>query len=382
MVTLRRRLILILLLGCVAGVGLPTSSSSVPAPAPGACQDGVLPGGALSRICVPASGWNGDLVVWAHGYVPYNEPIGFYNLTFGSTYLPDLAQSLGFAFATTSYRVNGLAALQAVDDVRELMAAFPAVGGRRARRAYMIGASEGGLVTTLLLERSREQFSGALAMCGPIGSFKAQIGYFGDFRVLFDYFFPGVLPGLAIVIPQDVIDDWEAVYVPAIQSALAADPSAARQLIRTSGAAIDPEDPTTIESTTLAVLWYNVFATNDAAQKLGGNPYGNRDRIYRGSSNDLRLNLLVQRYSADPAALLHLIPYETAGRLSIPLVTLHTIGDEIIPFWQERLYRPKVHASGKGQLTVLPVVSYGHCNFEVNEVLGAFALLLLQVAVP
>ena len=35
----------------------------------------------------------------------------------------------------------------------------------------------------------------ALALCGPVGDFAGQIDYLGDFRVLFDYFFPGVIPG-------------------------------------------------------------------------------------------------------------------------------------------------------------------------------------------
>ena len=105
-----------LLLALLVGGGLPAQAlpSFQETPTPGACQDGVLPSGALSRICVPAAGWNGDLVVWAHGYVAYNEPIGFYNLTFDAVYLPDLVQELGFAFATTSYRTNGLAVLPAI----------------------------------------------------------------------------------------------------------------------------------------------------------------------------------------------------------------------------------------------------------------------------
>jgi hypothetical protein len=32
---------------------------------------------------------------------------------------------LGYAFATTTYRQNGLAILEGVDDIRELVAAFP-----------------------------------------------------------------------------------------------------------------------------------------------------------------------------------------------------------------------------------------------------------------
>src|SRR5262245_55595925 len=258
----RRWLILILLLGCLAGTGLPNASAGDPAPTPGACQDGVLPSGALSRICVPATGWNGHLLVWAHGYVPNNEPLDFYHLRFGSAYLPDLVQGLGFAFATTSYRVNGLAILQGIDDVRELVAAFPAVAGRPPQRTVMTGVSEGGLVATLLAEQSPELFSGALALCAPIGSSKQLIDYWGDFRVLFDYFFPGVLPGTPIEVPQSVIDNWDAVYVPAIQAALAAHPDAARQLIRTSGTPLS-EDPNAIEATAISRLWATVFATND-----------------------------------------------------------------------------------------------------------------------
>ena len=89
-------------------------SGAVPLlPVPGPCVDDVLPAGALSRICVPAQGWNGSLIVYAHGYVAFNEPLGFYNLELpDGTYLPDLVQSLGFAFATTSYRRNGLAILE------------------------------------------------------------------------------------------------------------------------------------------------------------------------------------------------------------------------------------------------------------------------------
>src|SRR5947209_4759831 len=42
---------------------------------------GTLPHGALYLICVPASGWNGDVVVYAHGYTPVTAPLDFQNLT-------------------------------------------------------------------------------------------------------------------------------------------------------------------------------------------------------------------------------------------------------------------------------------------------------------
>lgn len=343
---------------------------------PGECVEGTLPHGALSLICIPASGWNGDLLVWAHGYVAFNEPIGFYNLGLGDLSVPDFAQSLGFAFATTSYRQNGLAILEGVDDVAELIAAFPASAGQPAVHTFLVGASEGGIVATLFAERKADLVDGALALCGPIGDFVAQIDYVGDFRVLFDYFFPDILPGPPTQIPADVIAGWDSLYVPRIRAALAADPVAAFQLIRTSRSAIEPGNSSSVESTTLGLLWYSVFGTNDAAVKLGGNPYGNIGRWYSGSTNDLLLNLAVDRVARQPAAVAALASYQTSGHPGVPLVTLHTTGDPIIPFWHEKIYAIK---SG-GSVPVIAVGRYGHCSFTPAEVVGAFARLQQMTA--
>jgi pimeloyl-ACP methyl ester carboxylesterase len=368
----------------LAGVTLlPAAASAQPPipPIPG-CEGGQLPSGAFSLICVPPPGiWNGELVVFAHGYVPVNpllpvnQQLIFANLQLpDGTPLPQLVMGLGYAFATTTYRQNGLAILEGVDDIRELVGAFPLLVP-----THVAGVSEGGLVATLLAERWPELFRSAVAACAPIGSFRAQIDSFGDFRVLFDYFFPGVILGSPILIPDTVIENWEKVYVPRILEALAANPARALELMRVSRAAFDPADPTTVGRTTINMLSYNVLGANDATAKLGGNPFGNRFRLYFGSSNDLRLNLSVQRFTASPAARAALDQYETNGNLSLPLVTLHTTGDEVIPFWHELLYLPKVDLTGRGRFLPIPTVRYGHCNFTANEVLTAFALAVRQL---
>src|SRR5262245_58076365 len=151
-------------------------------------------------------------------------------------------------------------------------------------------------------------------MCGPIGDFKRQTEYFGDFRVLFDYFFPGILPTSPISIPNGLIEHWESSYKPAVANAVATNTISATQLISTTHAAIDATSPTTATAATaINVLSYNVFATNDAIQKLGGNPYGNSTRIYTGSLDDARLNTRVQRFRASATALSNLAHYETTG---------------------------------------------------------------------
>src|SRR3954470_16120387 len=209
----------------VQPAGAPTAARS----APDACVDGTLPSAALSRICVPASGWNGTLLVYAHGYVAPTLPIAIDDPTFGGTRLSSTIQSLGYAFATTSYRRNGLAILEGMDDIRELVAAFPGVAGVAPSRSYLIGFSEGGLISALLAERSPTLFSGVIAACGPIGDFRKQIDYFGDFRVLFDYFYPGQIPPSPIDIPPSLLASWTNPN-PAISSALTTSPISATQL--------------------------------------------------------------------------------------------------------------------------------------------------------
>ena len=51
------------------------------------------------------------------------------------------------------------------------------------------------------------------------------------------------------------------------------------------------------------------------------------------------------------------------GSLSIPLVTLHTLADDVIPVRQELVYLAKFDPMARGRFLPFPVVRYGHCNF-------------------
>jgi len=349
-------------------------------PLPGPCDDGTLPSDARWKICVPAQGWNGDLVIFAHGYVPNLPGVGldFFDTLPDGTPVSTLVQGLGFAYATTSYRQNGLAILEGADDVRELVEQFTLLF-EQPRRTYMTGVSEGGLVAALLAERSPELFTGAFAACGPIGNFRSQIDYFGHFRVLFDYFFPGLFLGTPIdVHPLDVLRWLDGSTQREIARRLAAEPAKALQLMKTSRAAFDPADINTIFQTTTSVLQYHILGFDDAVAKLEGQPFDNRLHWYFGSSNDLLLNFSVPRFAADARAVRALRNYNTSGALRIPLVTLHTTGDDDVPFAHELLYLAKVRPSGRGRFIPLPVFRYGHCNFTTEEVLFGLAVLIAQ----
>jgi len=371
----------------------PAAADSPPVPSAAgtssACEpDGVQPGGAIYRICMPSGSWNGDLVIYAHGYVPYNVPLAIPENQLvlpNGTSLPDLINSLGFAFATTSYRTNGLAVLHGVEDLIELVNIFTTTHSMPAH-IYVTGVSEGGLITALAVEQRPHVFDGGLAACGPIGDFVGQIRYFGDFRVLFDYFFPGLMPGSPISVPQSLIDNWTTHYTTTIRPAILNPANAGKidQLMRVSHAPYVPGITSTIETSVFDALSYNVFATNDGIAKLGGQPFDNRDRVYTGSSNDAQLNLMVRRFSADQAALNEIeANYQTTGQLTVPLVTIHTTLDQQVPYWHELLYRGKVIRNDSLALhRHTEVARYGHCNFEASEILGAFLELVNMVLNP
>jgi pimeloyl-ACP methyl ester carboxylesterase len=280
-------------------------------------------------------------------------------------------------------RIRGgieLAVVEGVQDVTDLVTFFAQNYGK-PHHVYLVGASEGGLVTTLAVEQRPDVFSGGLATCGPIGDFRQQINYWGDVRAVFDYFFPTVFPFTAVDIPADAYQAWDTIYVPRITQAIQSNPHATEQLLKVTRAATDPDNPASIAETVIGILWYNIFATNDGKTELGGQPFDNTRRLYLGSDNDIALNRGVKRYKADSTALTNIARYSpTSGRLKSPLVTLHTTGDPIVPYWHEPLYRLKVLSRGSGlRYTNIPVFRYGHCNFKASEVLVGFAWLTLQV---
>jgi pimeloyl-ACP methyl ester carboxylesterase len=343
------------------------------------CTEEVLPSGEIIQICMPAF-WNGELILYAHGYVTEFEPLRLPQEA--AAYIP-LYTSMGFAFATTSFRQNGLAVQSGLADIVNLRSLFITRHGQ-PKEIYLTGGSQGGLITTLGLERYPELFSGGLSLCGPCGYFQGQINYYGNFRVLFDYYFPGVLPGNVIDFPDELIMNWNQVYVPKIIAAINQNPAATLKLLNTALAPYDPENPETIAQTVIAVLSYNVFNFRNAVRVLGGQPFDNRIQIYFGTGSlreDLQLNRRIRRYSADKAALINIAKnYETSGNLNRPLITGHTTKDPIQLFWHLPLYQAKTILRGKSSLfTPLPVQRYGHCTFTEAEIAAAFGLLLQKV---
>jgi len=337
-------------------------------------------------VCMPpASSYNGDMILFAHGYIAQGSPepatwLSQLALPDG-TALPALLNGKGFGFAASSFSTDGLAILPGIQDTKALI---NVINGLEipVNKYFVTGASEGGLVAAKSIEEDSASYAGGLAVCGPIGSFQKQLNYFGDVRVLFDYFFPGVLTsagGTAIDIPPTLIENWFTQYEPAVIAAVNSNPLATLQLVSTAQIEIGL-NPSNAASAIADVLWYNVFATDNAQAVLGGNPYDNTKTVYRGSFDDAKLNRLVERYAATGTALGNISTlYETTGLLHDPLVTLHTLADPIVPYWQDPLYGLKVLSEGSlPELVEIPAVAYGHCNVTATQAETALSVLLLK----
>lgn len=360
---------------------------------PAECQTGTLPGNdprypgdQQILTCIPAQ-WNGALILYAHGFVPVQDPIALpldeLTLPDGRT-VPEVILPLGFAFATSSYHKNGYAVEQGGADMTALLAHFKTlVPADQLKKVYITGGSEGALIATMLLEQNPQSYSGGLALCGPIGGAPFQVQYLADFRVVFNYFFPGIFQTGQLDPGASAYQAWD-MDVDAITAAMTANPSATNQLFSVTHAATDPAVPETRLKTALHLLFYYVWETHDLVQVSGGNPYDNRSRLYFGSANDFRLNTNVERFAADPAAAAYMRQfYQTTGRLARPLVTLHTTLDDLVPFVHETLYTLQALRAGRfQQLTPLSVNRYGHCNFTGEEIIGAFGVMLLRTGGP
>lgn len=325
--------------------------------------------------------YNGNVVIFAHGYSEAGQPLRIPEEQLylaDGTPLVEMLNGLGFGFATTSYSRNGLAVLEGMRDIRDLVDIYKTQNGG-VDKVYLLAASEGGLIATRSMETYPGVYSGALAACGPLGSFRDQINYAGDFRVLFDYLFPGVIPGSAVLVPRSVMEGFSTIYVPAILRAVRSNPDRAGELMRVARIPAASENRAHVEEAILTLAWFAIVSTNNTRQRLGGQPFDNIGRWYSGSKDDQLLNRGVQRAAADPAALAAMRKYETSRLLNAPLVALHTTGDPVVPDWHEALYRQKTERTGSSRRhTYLPVARNGHCRFNVSEVLLGMVLMLIQ----
>ena len=218
-------------------------------------------------------------------------------------------------------------------------------------------------------------------MCGLLGGSPLEVEYVGNARVLFDYFFPGVIPGTLLHTPllsydpgsSDTTDLGNVVYGKLV-GGLLSPTLPTLQLADALG--LEATSPTEVVTGLLEVLGFDVRYVNDLLARTNqASPYDNRFIWYQGSLNDKALNAEVERVSGTLEGFDYLLRYyQPTGRVQIPTVTLHTTRDPLVPYWHEAVYRLlATEQHREGLLVQQSVDRFGHCAFEDSEVAHAFA---------
>jgi hypothetical protein len=335
--------------------------------------------GTLYEFIVP-NPWNGQLVVYAHGYAAAGGPLALPNTPLELTMFQALA-SQGFAVAISSYRENGWAVKEGAQDTHQLRGLFTSRVGKPSR-TYISGVSMGGLIDLDLTETFADQYDGAFALCGVVGGTQLQFQRFGDGRVLFDYFFPGVLPGDLLNMPNLDFSPGSPTYTAVYNNLALGLTSPGTPTLQFASVAKLPGSNVSeiIYSALQLVGSYSAFS--ELLERTSGrNFYDNTNTVYSGSGNDTALNAGVQRFRSDPTGVNYVTHYYSpTGKLRIPLLTLHTTQDDTVPFSQEAGYAGVVASAGSSDFLVQQSVNrFGHCNFNGQEILNGFQSLILWV---
>jgi len=373
-----------------------TGLTPVLAPASAHAQshfEGEIGPGSSYEIDVPTN-WNGALVVYAHGITQADLPVMPPSMQPEYNELRIALLSGGFALAASGYSSNGWALADAVRRTHQLSGIFKSKVGE-PRRTYLMGASLGALVAVKLAETQARQYDGALALCGPVGGALPELQYIGDGRVIFDYYFPGMLPGSQFEVPPGTAflspldPGGPSPLFLSVVAALATNPD---RTVRWASAANLPfTNMAELANSALYFLGFSLRYTNDFVDRVNGKlPYDNSDTTYVvDATSDAVLNAFlsgvlnanVERFDGDRAAVNYYDHnYTPSGRIGIPVLTLHTTRDPAIPFSHETVFAATVAGAGRSSLLAQrPIDRWGHCAFEPAEVQAALGSLVQWV---
>lgn len=357
--------------------------------------------------------WNGFLVLYAHGYVAPDAPVGLPDpLPPPQLAFRDALVCRGYASAASSYAANGFAVEEGVRDTHLLNALFRSAFDP-PEHTMVMGESLGALVTLALAEQYPDVYDGALPMCGIVGGAVPQLGYVGNVALVFRTLYPEVLG--PVVDPTDLFDlsRVEGLSVDEIDARIAeavrADPTGMatmRDMVITLRHPFDPmsrcvapmpliQGPpgASLEQEIEALLGpldYYLVGIEDALTRASGLPFDTSEVTYgsaRSAELDYRVELRLPTVQADPAALRYFAShYQPTGMLRVPAITLHNQFDPDAPLMHEAMYRGLVASAGAdGQLRSVTLEgSFGHCVFGLDDVTDAIDALSrwIETGVP
>jgi pimeloyl-ACP methyl ester carboxylesterase len=385
--------------------------STATAESTGRQEQGITESGASYLMKLPPK-WNKTVLVFSHGYNPgpSNPP---------SVATKESEEELlkrGFALIGSSYATTGWAVEDAVRDQLATLDKFEQSFGH-PKTVIAWGSSMGGLVTIALLEKYPHRFSAGLPMCGSVGGALGMMnGAFDAAYVLTTLIHTPSPPHIIHVSPPaapEVLDETQAVKV-LIESALATPEGHARATLAAVIAQVPPwTDPKKPEpdagdfearqtNMIRALPFGSFFPRSDIERRAGGNVSWNEginyetqlektgqrqlvEEAYRRAKLDLSQDLAT--LAASPRVALEEQPadyllsnYTPSGRLSKPVLAVHTMYDPLTTISHERSFQDAVAKAGRKQnLRVAVIREAGHCNFTAQETVASIEALEFRV---
>ncbi len=351
--------------------------------------------------------WNGTLLLWSHGWSPtLREP----ETAPGGAREPLLA--MGYALAASSYSAAGWALAEAVPDQVELLTLFAERFGS-PERVIAWGNSMGGLVSTAIAERYGERIDGVLTMCASSG------GALGMMNTGLD----GAFAFVTLVAPDDDIrvvrtnDDMAngARVRDALAKALR-DPAGRARVALASvlgglpgwterdAAPPAPDDYAAQAEQMAAAFGSGVFLPRAEQESRAGGVFswntgvdyraqlehsGRRalvERLYADAGLDLEADLerlnAAPRVAADRGAAGYMMRnFTPSGRIDVPVLTLHPIGDGVTSPSLAAGFAETVRRAGRGDLVASAWNERaGHCTSSPAEMIAALNALEERIA--
>ena len=315
------------------------------------------------RIDVPAN-WNHGLVIYFHGYS--ETPVEF-SSTGGPAEVMGPVLERGYALAQSAYSEPGWALAEAVPESEALRQYFQKRYGK-PDETIGIGVSMGGAILSETLERNPKPYTGALDLCGSVGPTYEAFQRRFAWRAAFDFYFPGLMPPL-VPVPAEYHET--TALRARIAAALKGNPAAAAQMRNLTGLHTDQD--------LMRDISYFTFVITDMQHRSGGNPFDNRDKVYVGTTpgstaTDEALNDGVKRYAADETARRYMVAHYTpTGKLTRPMLALHTTYDPLVPGWTLARYADLIAEAGYSENFVQQYIhKEGHCAFSPKVVGESF----------
>ena len=342
-----------------------TPLSTEVAPTKQVCPEGVPAGATCLRgqdsatshylIVMPAK-WTGVLVVHAHG----GPSLGTPKTTRADEDIKRWAITVqeGHAWAGSVFRQGGFAVTTAAEDTERVRRIF-IDHVAKPRTTLLHGQSWGAMVATRAGEMFPKSWDGILLTSGVVAG-PTTYDFRLDIRALYQHLCNNhprpteqAYP-LSIGLPTDSKLTHAELAQRANECLGTGTPAAQRTPEQAQKLKTIVDVLKMPENSVLSHLNWGTFSLQDVVTKNGGvSPFGNAGVRYVGSSDDVKLNAAIPRFTADPKAVARFsADVNHEGRFVVPVISAHAINDATVFVEGQDVLRQKMKAAGKDHLLV------------------------------